>query len=301
MKIKKNYLKIVIFLLVLILVALYFYSPSREEYFVKDGEFHYSQNREKVDYKISLLSENDTFEVYKLDFNSANFLEYSTRIYALLFLPKTDKDVPAYVYLPGGGMKKEQTYQIGERLANDGIAFLTFDQRGIGETGGYYLSMEQDYNVYLQGKEPIQHLSVYDGLRAFDVVRDLDGIDHKNIAIGGESMGGRYALIAGAMDSRIKGVVVISSSGFNIKKDNSVGNDFMLSIDPDNYVGEISPRELVMIHSNNDSVIPIDQARLTFSKANEPKEFFQDDNCQHGFCSDFYDELVKGLDLVFGS
>ena len=33
-------------------------------------------------------------------------------------------------------------------IAKEGYAVLTIDQRGVGETGGYYLSFQDDYSVF---------------------------------------------------------------------------------------------------------------------------------------------------------
>jgi uncharacterized protein len=302
MKVKKR--NIWIIGIVVLLVAIYLLFGQNKfgnVYQYKGGTLRYSENRGKVDYKISFKFENESYKVYGVDFESRNFMYEQTRIYGLLFLPKSSSDVPGLVYLPGGGMNKEQRANLLGELASEGYAVLAIDQRGIGQTGGTYLNFEQDYDMFMKGNEPIQHLSVYDGLRAFDVMREIQGVDKDKIAIGGESMGGRYALIAGAIDKRIKGVVVISASGFHVPQSNQPYNSYLISVDPDHYVDKISPRELVMIQTKNDSVVKLEDAQKTFYLAKEPKKFYliDDPECSHGYCWAMWGDLNDGLKEIF--
>jgi len=181
MEIKRKTLKTIALLFIIFLVTLILYNPQKDPYKFEGNTLHYSDKRGKPDFNILLEVENETFSIYKVNFPSKNFLDQETRIYGLLFKPKSNKDVPALVYLPGGGVKKEGLTELASRIAELGYAVLVIDQRGIGETGGYYLNFKQDYQVVLQGKEPIQHLSVYDGLRTYDVLGEIEGIDKKNI------------------------------------------------------------------------------------------------------------------------
>ena len=154
---------------------------------------------------MSFNSTNGSLEIYNLAFQSRNFLNYTTKIYGLLFIPKSDKPVPGLVLLPGGSVPKENEAGLARIIANLGYAVLTIDQRGIGQTGGYYLGFQDDYKVFASGNEPVQHLSVYDALASYDVLKQIKGVDKDNMAIAGESMGGRYAIIAAAIDKRLKG------------------------------------------------------------------------------------------------
>ena len=100
-------------------------------------------------------------------------------------------------------------------------------------------------------------------------------------------MGGRFAIIAAALDTRIAGVLVISTSGFGMQNTVTQQDKFMASINPDMYIGKIAPRRIVMFHSKNDTVIPFEQAQQTFSFAGNPKEFFiMPFPCDHGYCAE---------------
>jgi acetyl esterase/lipase len=261
---------------------------------------YYSQNREKVSFEKVLDYINGSYEVYNISFKSKNFLNYETKIYGNLYLPIKNEKVPGLVYLPGGGMTKKQASHIGYIAANLGYAALIIDQRGIGETGGIYLDLNTDYQVFSKGNEPIQHLSVYDGLRSIDLLRENKEIDKNNIAISGESMGGRYAIIAASLDKRIKGLIVISSGGFNFQPSGKVSDNYLLSIDPDHYISDISPRPIIMIHGDNDTVVPLALAQNSFNKAGEPKKFYIAKGCSHGYCDKMYESFKMGLKDIFG-
>lgn len=292
---KRNMILAIAFVAIIISVYYYMQKPI---YSFQQGVAHYSQNRPRPEYNINLIQENTTFNVYSIDYKTREFLNEKTRIYALFFMPKLNKDVPGLVLLPGGGVKKEQESELASYIAGLGYAVLTIDQRGIGQTGGSYIGIEEDYKIFLQGKEPLQHLCVYDALAAYDIIKLQKGVDKRNIAIGGESMGGRYAVIAAATDKGIKGALIISSSGFDIKN-NLHENEYLLSIDPDNYISKISPNMLYMIHSNNDSVVPVASAIKTFSFAKEPKEMHIIDECSHGYCPFMKEYIKDSLEKIF--
>jgi len=295
----KTLKKLLIFAgLLIIILFIIFFLISNHKYSMTGYSSSYF-NRDAPDYKMSLNQTNGSVDIYSINFKSKDFLDYPAKIYGLLFIPQDKKDIPGIVMLPGGGVTKEGFTKRSLELANLGYAVLVIDQRGLGETGGPYPSMEEDYQIFASGKESIQHLSVYDALAAFDVLRDIKNIDDKNIAIAGESMGGRYAIIATALDERLKGVITISSSGFHIKEDSQPYTPYLLSIDPDKYISKISPRPVLMLQGDNDSVVKLEDARYTFNLAKEPKRFFIAEGCGHGYCEKMSDEFAKDLSILF--
>ena len=73
-------------------------------------------------------------------------------------------------------------------------------------------NIDQDFASFTGKKEPFQHLMAYDALLAVKILGGMRGIEKDSIYIAGESMGGRNAIIAAAIDPGIKGVLAISSS-----------------------------------------------------------------------------------------
>ena len=297
MKKRKLFALLIILIIIIGIYFIYFRNLKNHEpvYQFKGDKFYYSLERGKIEYEMIFRSDNISYEMYNISFYSRDFLQYKTKIYGILLMPKNKINFAGVVLLPGGGGTKENEIGLATLIANEGYAVLTIDQRGIGETGGYYLSFQDDYKVFLQGGEPVQHLSVYDALASTDVLRNMKNIDKNKILIAGESMGGRYAIIAAAIDKRIKGVLAISTSGFHVKSDSSNESNFYLSIDPDHYISDISPNYVIMLYGRNDSMISLRDAQFTYNLAGEPKKFFIFDKCGHGYCKDMDDEIKRIL------
>ncbi len=300
MKIKKSTTKIIIILTILAIASFFIYNYYfKDPYQFSGNTLNYAKYRGPAKYSMVLREENTSYNVYNITFESKPFINEKTIIYGLLFMPKSKDNAPALAFFPGGGGTKESREYIGEFIANQGYAVLIMDQRGIGQTGGTYLGLTQDYQAFAKGIEPTQFLSVFDALKSFDILRNIKGIDKNKIAVSGESMGGRYAMIAAAIDDRIKGAISISSSGFHTKDENKTYTPYLISIDPDHYVDKISPRYLIMIHSTNDTLIALASAEETFKLTKDPKKMYTINSCYHGYCDQMQDDLKDALKLVF--
>jgi uncharacterized protein len=97
-------------------------------------------------------------------------------------------------------------------------------------------------------------------------------------------MGGRIAIVAGAIEPRVAGVMGISTGGYGIMENQDyMKNIYVRSVDPDNYVSLISPRKLLLLHSKGDSIVNPGIAERTFSHAKEPKKVILDNGQDHGY------------------
>lgn len=261
------------------------------------GYLSYPSERENVRFRSGNHSQTDSLLISKVVYESRD-----GNIYGLLVLPKEiTEPVPGVVLLPGAGVSKESELRLAEKIAELGAAVFAIDQRGVGETNGKINSIKDDYIYFLNGREPVQHLMVYDALRAHDLLRSAPFIDPDRVILAGESLGGRIAVIAAAIDKNIKGALIISSAGLDLELTNDTSvNAFLQSIDSDHYIDLISPRRLVMIHSLNDTIIPISSAAKSYSKAQAPKEFIlvNDTSCTHGYCDAMWPALVESLDYL---
>jgi len=292
---KKHYLIVLIIVFILIVALFFIFSGKEETYQFKVNTLYYSEAR-SGGYEILESYENDSLTIHKIKFDSRPFLQEDTEIYGLLFAP--GGEVPGVVLLPGGGGTKEGESKLAMKIAKLGYAVLTIDQRGIGETNGTYLAGGEDYKIFLEGNEPVQHLVVYDVLQASQVLREFKEEKVGEVGIIGESMGARYGLIAAAIDKRLKGVIVISSAGFHIDINPlQEGNNYLVSIDPDHYIKDIN--FLGMLHGTKDMVVSLEDAEITFEKAKEPKRFFIAESCEHGYCDKMYEELKIDLEEMF--
>lgn len=321
MKIKKNYIYVGILIVVVILVAVVFYFlPSIKQSQETKEKQTTEKGSIKEEYRNPSQVDENGYLSYQLDRGDARFrredygidrnltthkIIYQSKfgdIYGLLVLPLTAEELlPGVVLLPGAGVSKESGLELAKKIALLDAAVLVIDQRGVGETGGTLPNLDEDYTNFLAAKEPYQHLMIYDALRAYDLLHSAPFVDPDRIAIVGESLGGRIAIIAAAIDRNIKGVLVISSAGFDFKGGpDEKKNIFLKSIDSDHYIDLITPRKLVMIHNAQDTSIPLSSAIKSYSKAQAPKQFVlvNDTTCNHGYCDSMYNGLVESLDYL---
>jgi len=283
---------------VIILSLIYFLIPQTSQQWnvSKEGILSYPLNRGKIDVKFLGTESGGNYTLENISYNSKDYT-----VEALLRIPLSEKKMPGIVLLPGATVTKEGTQYLAGILSDMGYASIGIEQRNRGGVNARY-----DFEVWKQGKEPVEHKMVFDALRAVDVLRQDARIDSQKIAIIGESNGGRFAIIAAAIDRSISGVIGISTSGYdtesqiaNIKDENITR--FYRSIDPETYLGLLPPRKLVMMHSVNDTIIPIDLAEKTFEKANDPKKFYSVTTGTHGFSEGMKAPLEEELRAMFGN
>jgi len=205
--------------------------------------------------------------------------------------------IPGIVLLPGATVTKEREQGLAKYLADLGYATLTLDQRNLGATDA-----RSDMQLFMEAKEPTEHKMVYDALAAAEILRVQPGIDSDRIIYAGESNGGRYAIIACALDAKSQGVLAISTSGYGtdaaVAKAGLSDKDtirFYRSIDPETYLSKITPRPFAMIHSSNDPVIPYQLAEQTYTLASQPKSFDTVGCTKHGYCTDMKAYIEKRL------
>ncbi|MDD4521863.1 MAG: alpha/beta fold hydrolase [Methanosarcina sp.] len=217
----------------------------------------------------------------------------------------TTPSSPGLILLPGAGVSKEAEQGLAVELSKMGYATLTLDQRNLGS-----ISTERDLELFKAGLEPVEYSMVYDALKASDVLAAQPEIDPERLAILGESNGGRFAVLACALNPSLKGVIGISTAGYSTEEidpsltDNPslAGNPeayrFYRSIDPDTYLAALPPAKFVQIHSFNDPVIPHDLALRTFALAKEPKAMYNVTEATHGYAASMRPYLEKELALL---
>jgi dienelactone hydrolase len=231
-------------------------------------------------------------------FRAVSFKSQGSDINGTIRIPVSENKVPGVVVLPGAGVSKEQQTAIPTLLADMGYASITIDQRNLGAVNPY-----NDLEIFNEGNEPVEYMMVHDALVAADVLKDQSELSD-DIAMLGLSNGGRFAIIATAIDPEIRGVVTISTAGYDIdaiERADSVNETtyiFYSSIDPDNYLDMITPRRIVMFHSINDSIIPYEMAQRSFNKAHEPKAFYGIEGSTHGYSPLVDMRLEEELELM---
>ncbi len=253
------------------------------------------RNSPECEYQLKTLKTRANHTLYEVVFTSRD-----SQIAGLLRMPKSEKDVPGVVLLPGATVTKEGEQGLAKYLCGLGYASIAIDQRNLGG-----IDVQSDLRMFLNGEEPTEHKMVHDALVAAEVLRTQSGIDPARIVYLGESNGARFAITACALDQKARGVIAISTCGYNVDSAIATGqlNDpnmirFYRSIDPGTYLSGIPPRKFVMIHSLNDTIIPYDSAQRTYSRAFAPKELHTVGTATHGYCKAmdaFIKEELEGM------
>lgn len=263
-----------------------------------DGEsrFHYAADRGALSFNETVLQDAPAFAQLKV------FMDVGDGTVALLvWVPKTPGAHPAVLFHPGAGVTKEAGKAYADLFVAKGFVVAAVDQRGVGETSATTYSNNDDYARFLKGLEPTDHRRVFDFLRAFDYLRQRKDVDGGQIVLVGESLGGRVAVMAGAVEPRARAVVGISTSGYGLQQGQDLDSTrFLHSIDPDYYVSLISPRKFVEIHSPDDPGVPYAAGEELFSRAGEPKQFLDADCPNHGYCKAMDPVLVQAIPSLVG-
>lgn len=291
-KIRKKYLYyILIVFIVAVTTFIFLYKNNKNEIYVDEKGMLVLSNLNPATYKTFPYKSNENYTISKVVYNSLG-----KDIYGFIAEPAGRKISAGVVLLPGAGVDKKSELELAKQIAAQGYSVITIDQRGIGETNGDVPSLEEDFNSYIKGDIAIQHLMILDALSAADILRK-EKKENDKIIMMGESLGGRIALISAAIDKKINGVIAISSAGFHYGNGNDEKSKFIKSFDPDNYIAEIYPRKLVMIHNSYDKNVPFESALATFERAKEPKEFIliNDTKCNHGFCDSMFQDINSSL------
>lgn len=227
---------------------------------------------------------------------------------AVIYLPEGEKDVPLVLMCHGFTGKKEgdndHFLQLGEMLAQNGIAAITIDFSGCGDSGdpseNYTLdNMEKDMDA------------------AIEFMEDRYSIDETKVGIVGHSMGGRVAteylenvqaaaLWAPADGDGLAGLEFLNDyEGLyeTAKKEGSVdsgwdcnGKDFILSRDffddmsisyPTAHLSRFTGPLLVAFGDNDDVIT---EARDSIQSAMPPQGMFKTYNQDHNFTMENDDE-----------
>ncbi len=188
------------------------------------------------------------------------------------------------ILLHGNGGSKTHMLKHAKFLNHAGYSVLLFDFRAQGNSDGNYVT----YGYY--------------ETRDVDAaINEFERIGVHRIGVLGTSLGGGVALLAAAKNKQIDAVVAdcayanvdllaqnYARSKLDLPKFLSVplvkfvehraeritGADYT-QVNPENVVNQISPRPILFIHGERDTIVPFEQARRNYSKALEPKTLWQ--------------------------
>jgi len=219
---------------------------------------------------------------------SVRFETVGAALAGLLFLPENSAwsgPFPAVIVCHGLGSRKENHSDFAGFLAKRGFAALVFDFRGHGQSSGYL-----DANT------------LEDVRCAIAFLKAQREIDAGRIAVRGSSMGGLFALHAGAEFDSLRAVVaicpapeeILRSGLLRAERDISVLDrplsfrvnlpDFLEYLERRSVFAaapQIAPRPLMLVHARGDEVIPYTSTERLYEAAGEPKSIALLDGGSH--------------------
>ncbi len=176
-----------------------------------------------------------------------------------------------------------QSYpELAQWFSRQGFAAFTFNFRGTGESGGNFDLWEWTSDL----QAVIQFL------------RQHPGVDRERVFLVGFSAGAAVSLYAASRDPEIAGVVSLASPAdfrllinennlqevlkdlrtLGILRDPDFPPDptawmnRALDLQPREYISELSPRPVLIIHGEADELIPTEHARQLYQAASHPRE-----------------------------
>ena len=148
---------------------------------------------------------------------------------ARLRIPPYEGPHPAMIVAHGSGRSTRYGYEdLAENLAINGFALLTYDKRGVGESGGTYTGVGPDNSDAVFGQ------LADDIVAGIELLRSRPDIDADKIGVLGISQGGWIAPLTAAKSSAVSYMVIISGPTV------SVGEEIYYS----DLTGEVEGRQL---------------------------------------------------------
>jgi dienelactone hydrolase len=135
------------------------------------------------------------FEEQRVEFHNGD-----VKLVGSLLLPKSEKPLPAVIFVHGAGPQTRQQYRKqGEYFVSRGIAALIYDKRGTGQSGGAY-----------ESRKPYENL-VNDALAGVALLKQRREIEPSQIGMWGLSQGGTISAAAASRSKDIKFIVAVGS------------------------------------------------------------------------------------------
>ena len=196
------------------------------------------------------------------------FKSEGKRISGILHLP--EKINPSCVIASHGLLSSkdsEKYIAFGEQISREGMSMLRFDFRGIGESEGG----EEDNTV----SKKIADLSA-----AIDFIRSYSSLENR-IGLIGSSLGGFLSLIKASEDKEIR-TIVIWATPLHLDDLGTKKQEENYPLPPEAFFEDLPKHRLVpllhkvsnclVIHGEEDELVPLDQALGIFYNLSVPKE-----------------------------
>lgn len=143
---------------------------------------------------------NETGAESRFEEHHVEFHNQDVKLAGSLLLPKSEKPLPAVIFVHGAGPQtREQYRKQGEYFVSQGIAALIYDKRGTGQSGGAY-----------ESRKPYENL-VNDALAGVALLKQRREIAPSQIGMWGLSQGGSISAAAASRSKDIRFIVAVGS------------------------------------------------------------------------------------------
>lgn len=236
-----------------------------------------------LDASRTLIAEEGDLTSWRVEFSTA----HNKRVPALLIEPKGALGpLPVLVFMHGHGGQKEDLLPLAPALAPFGYALLAFDAEYHGERQREGFNVYST-NVYASRDALIQ--TVIDARRCLDWLDSQpEEFDPARTGLLGGSMGGILGAVVAGVDKRVEAAALVSAgadwtemlrlnnSGASLEVKQAgvepeVFGAALRPVDPLYWVMKISPRPVLMLNGNQDTIVAVPTCQLLHDLAEEPK------------------------------
>ena len=203
---------------------------------------------------------------------------------------------PAIIGLHGGSAPgKDASYfkRVVEVVARAGWVVLAIDMQYFGERRTdliqTFSEMEKHDKLYNQESTYLDWMiqTVKDVSCSYDFLVEEKEVDPERITLLGFSRGAVVSFIAGAVETRLAGVVALHGGHFDRFEDGHLP-----AACPANYIGRISPRPLLMINGDRDNDFFKEAAVLPLQRLAKQPYHFRWNDTGHGVLTEEDDALL---------
>ena len=240
------------------------YNKAEEEIILKDS----ASNRLNKD-----------FRIHNKNFQSSN----GNILNGWLLTPDSNQPIGTILHLHGSAGNLLTHYQSIIPLVHYGYQIFMFDYSGYGSSKG----------------KPTHKVVLEDVYSALDYLSKNENLRGSKIFIYGQSYGGYLAAILGSNSQMSIDGIVIEGAFTSLREEakhkaSVFGNFVKKGIQADVQIRK-NYKPLLVIHSEEDDMVPVEFGREIFLNANDPKEFYEIDGPHNGGLSLYPEEIADRI------
>lgn len=261
---------------------------------IDEKEFSWEEGKDLIELKVAgenlqpyYFKNKDTLQH---DFTIKSYYfktESGRKINGWLLKSKTAVPKISVFALHGNSGNLNSQYRRFVELTKYGFQIFLFDYPGFG---------------YSEGKSTREN-AVEDSFSVFDFFKNLDEIKNTPKVIFGQSIGGNFSIpVAVRNQDDIEGLVLegtfISFNAIANRKVPLLGGLVIKENDDNRLNLKNFKKPVLIIHSKEDKLIPLEMGKQLYENANEPKEFFEIDRPHISGISYYGKEISEKIDKM---